>query len=103
MSANDYSYFVGGTSIAVAPGANVQVLPPAGLRAWTVALSSGGSSGVAFVSGLSATPVTSGFMITSAPVTVNGPATFFLAAAGSTAVVGLAMHFSSGFSLIGKF
>jgi hypothetical protein len=98
-------YGIGATYVILNPGAGgVQVLPMAGQRGWIVSVNAGGSSGVAFVSSAAQVTCSLGAIIpTGTPQHIRGPATFFLAAQGSTAVVGLGMLMTQGYSLVGKF
>lgn len=103
MSSSFKTYQVAATYAVVGLSGAVQILPSAGQIGWQVAVNSGGSSGVAFMGAAGQVTCSQGRLIGTQNICIDGPATFFLAAQGSTAVVGLGVNYGSGFSLIGKF
>lgn len=96
-SSNQFYYQIGATQLAVGLSQTIQVLPGRGQDGWVVSLISAGSSGTAFVQGAS-NVASQGVPVPTAPLRIDGPATFFLASAGSTGVVGLMPLYSAGFS-----
>lgn len=97
------TYVIAATFINVGLAGAQQVMPQAGQRGWIVSATVQGSSGTAFMGAAGQITCSQGMLLPSVPVTITGPATFFLAAQGSTAVVGLGMLMSAGYSLTGKF
>jgi hypothetical protein len=103
MGSVDRVYQMGGTFAVIGLSGAQQVLPAAGQIGWRVAVTAGGSSGVAFMQAAGQVTCSQGLLLGTTNVHIDGPATFFLAAQGSTAIVGLAPLYSGGFSLLGKF
>lgn len=91
-------YLIGATTAVLAPGATaIKVQPSANQVGWILSVNAGGGSGVGLVNGYGVT-ASAGVLLGSAPLKINGPAEFFLVAQGTTAVVGLAVLRSAGFS-----
>ena len=91
------TYKLGATIIAMTSAANVQVMPSAGVNGWIIKKFSGAT--LAIVNGISAASSAGYVLGDTEQVVINGPATFFLAAGGATAVASLVMKYSSGTSL----
>lgn len=89
MSANDLIYSLGVTQIPVgvslASGA-LQVIPPGRTKAISFKWSSGGS--LVLLNGFSQSAQTAGYLMgTSEVMSIGGPALFFVAGGGSTAIM----------------
>lgn len=98
------TYVLGSTALVIGLSGAVQVLPQPAQRGWILNVTSGGSSGIAFMNAAGQVTCSQGMLLpTTVPVTITGPASFFLAAQGSTAIVGLSILGSQGYSLTGKF
>ncbi len=98
-SSNQFVYNIGATVLTVPTGATgIAVSPPAHCLGWFLSLNSG--STVAITNQL-ALGATAGFYISPTnPLSVDGPAQFFLVAGGATSTVGIAWKLSSGISLL---
>ena len=88
---------LGMSLIPVGTSVVVQVYPPRGCNGVYFGYQSGGSLMV--IQGVSGVP-TNGFLLgTTERVQLVGPASFFLSAAGATAICGVLFSFSDGYSL----
>lgn len=97
MSANDLVYQVGITLVPIGITSGVQLSPGRGVLTQTLKWQSGGT--LAMVNQAGATTAQGYILGTSEVVNIGGPATFFLAASGSTAIAAIAFGYSAGFSL----
>lgn len=104
MSSDLPTYGMGATSIAVGLSATVRVLPPSGCNGgfFKIAVGSGGT--LALVNGISSTvaglsgPLTAGYILGGGEaISMSGPAAFYLAAAGATAMVSCVFTYSQGY------
>lgn len=98
MSANFNTYQVGSTVLTVGLSGAVQFIPPAKCHNAFLQVQSGGGSGVAFMQSAGGVTVTQGYLLNTAQHELKGPATFFLAAQGTTALVGMRINYAAGFS-----
>lgn len=90
---------VGATVMAIGLSGALEVAPARGTAGWQVQVLSGGSSGVAFMQAAGAVTCSQGFLIGSQSISIDGPARFYLAAQGTTALVSLLVKYSAGYSL----
>lgn len=91
------TYNMGATQLTVGLSICVQVVPDRHVIGYQFKRQSGGT--LAIVQGQSML-TTSGYILDATEiVTVYGPASFFLAAAGTASVVGIVFKYSQGFSL----
>ncbi len=98
-SSNQFTYNLGATVLTVPTGATgIQVTPPAHCLGWLMSWNSG--STVAITNQLALGATTGFYIPTSNPISVDGPAQFFLVAGGATSTVGIAWKLSSGISLL---
>ncbi len=98
-SSNQFTYQLGVTQLTIGTNAVVQVLPPRGCNGVYFGWQSGGS--LAIMSGAGTSGPLGGFLLgTTERVNLDGPATFFLGAGGSTSIAGIAWKYSAGFSLL---
>ena len=94
---NSNAYLYGATAFHVGLSQTVQFSPPRGMNGGYLKIQAGTGT-LAIVSGISAV-VPNGYVLGATEVfKLEGPANFFLAAAGATITVGVAMAFSAGFS-----
>lgn len=98
MSANFYTYQVGATVLVVGLSGAVEFAPMAKQIGGVLQVLSGGSSGVAFMQAAGGVTCSQGYLLGSAQHEINGPARFYLAAQGTTAIVSYRMNFGAGFS-----
>lgn len=97
-SGNSRAYLMGVSLIVVGLSATVEVKPKAGVLSGFVSLKSGGGT-LAIVNGASAIAA-NGFNISSTDrIEMQGPATFYLAAAGATMTAAYVMRYSAGATL----
>jgi hypothetical protein len=96
-SSNQFSYLYGQTNITIGTGLTVQVFPPRTCNAVVFGWQSGGS--LAIVNSIGATAGTGFVLTTTERMSCDGPAGFFLAASGATAVAGVLFKYSAGYSL----
>lgn len=97
MSQYTDTYMLGATLIAIQTDTPKQILPSAGINGWTFKKASGATLAIVRGTGFSSAQ---GYVLGDTEVfNIHGPATFFLAAGGATAVVALVPSFSGGFSL----
>lgn len=95
-SSNQYAYQLGTTLVAIPVGTAVQIIPPRTTNGIYFGWQTGGTLAVCNSLGLTAAQ---GMILqTTERVSVAGPSTFFLAAAGTTSVAAIMFRFSSGFS-----
>lgn len=98
MSANFNTYQVGATVLIVGLSGAVQFIPPAKCLNAFLRVQSGGGSGVAFMQSAGGLTTTQGYVLGTDQHELKGPAAFFLAAQGTTALVGMRLNYSQGFS-----
>lgn len=98
MSANFSTYQVGATVLTIGLSGAIQFTPPAKCLSSVLSVNSGGSSGVAFMQSAGGVTASQGVLLGTLQHEIQGPATFFLAAQGSTAQVGMRLNYSQGFS-----
>lgn len=98
MSANFSTYQVGATVLTVPTGGAVQFTVPAKCGSAVLSVNSGGSSGVAFLQGAGGVTASQGLLLGTLQHEIKGPATFFLVAQGSTALVGMRLNYTQGYS-----
>ncbi len=92
------SYMLGATQMVIGLSATVQFVPSKFMNGMAIKIGAG-SATLAIVSGLSAV-ASAGYALGSTEViSVQGPSTFFLAAAGSTMTASIMVSYSSGYSL----
>ena len=98
-SSNQFVYNLGATVVTVPTGATgIQIIPPTHCMGWFLSVNSG--STVAITNQL-ALGATAGFYLsTTTPLSIDGPAQFFLVAGGATSTVGIAWKYSSGISFL---
>jgi len=96
-SSNQYVYQLGSTLLAVPTGPAVQVTVPRGTNGVYFGLQSGQT--LAIANQIGASIGNSYVMGPTERMNIDGPATFFLAAGGATAVVGIVWKYSSGYSI----
>lgn len=97
-SSNQFVYQLGQTLIPVGLSATVQVIPPRGCNGIYFGWQSGGSLALSNQSGLSMGQCY--LLGTTERINVDGPATFFLVAAGTTSMAGVVFKYSSGYSIL---
>jgi hypothetical protein len=98
MSQYTNTYQLGATLVPIAVGTPVQVIAQRGVNGWILKKASGATLAVVAGTGFSAPQ---GYILgDSEVINIQGPATFFLAAGGATAVASLIASYSSGYSLI---
>ncbi len=96
-SSNQFTYQLGVTlfNVGSAVGA-LQVIPPRGCNGVYFGLMSGQTWAISNAAGMS---IGNSFVLSATErLNFDGPATFFLAAGGATAVVGIGFKYSAGFS-----
>src|SRR6185503_14570187 len=97
-SSNQFTYQLGSTLVSIGTNGVSQILPPRGCNGVYFGWQSGGS--LAIMNGPGNSGTLGGYLMgTSEHITIDGPATFFLGAAGSTAVCAIVFKYSAGFSL----
>lgn len=97
-SAMQFVYGLGQTQMAIPALSVVQVIPPKACNGVYFGYISGGSLSIMNDAGSSGG--LGGFLLgTTERMNIDGPATFFLAATGATAVCGIVFKKSSGYSL----
>jgi len=95
MSGNERAYAIGVSLIVVGLSATVETKPRAGVQSGFLRIQAGGGT-LAIVNGASAIS-TSGFLVPAATdVELQGPAKFYLAAAGATMTVAFVQRMSAG-------
>lgn len=93
-SARNFTYCVGATQITIGLSATVEIKPEAGQSKWLYKKASGGS--LAVVQGPSSV-CSQGYLLgNNEAITYEGPATFYLAAAGATVVVHAMISYTEG-------
>jgi hypothetical protein len=95
-SSNQYAYQLGQTLLVVGLSLPVQVMPPRGCNGIYAGWQSGGS--LLVLNGIGSALATGSILGTTERLNIVGPATFFLAAAGSTATVSMIFSYSAGYS-----
>lgn len=93
-SSRDFTYGVGATQIVVGLSATVEVKSSAGQSKWLFKRHMGGS--LAIVAGPSFTSSQGYLMGPTEAITFEGPATFYLAAAGATVTVHALISLTEG-------
>lgn len=97
MSANDLCYQVGATLVTIGTATPVQFVPGRCVLETQVKWASGGTLALIQGAGLSSAQ---GYVLgTTEVVPIKGPATFFMAAGGATAIAAVMIKYSSGYSL----
>ncbi len=92
------TYQVGATLVVVGLSATVQYIPSKNVNGIVVKIASGGGT-LCIVQGASSIS-SAGYPIASTEAfTMQGPSTFFLAAAGATMTAAVAVSYSAGYSL----
>jgi hypothetical protein len=97
-SGGSRAYLVGVSHIVVGLSQTVKVVPRAGVLSGFVSITAGGGT-LALVNGISAIS-TAGFRVSATDrIEMEGPATFYLAAAGATMTAAYVMRYTAGASL----
>ncbi len=96
-SSNQFTYQLGMTLFNVGSGVGaLQIVPPRGCNGVYFGLASGQTWAISNSTGMS---IGNSFVLSATErLNFDGPATFFLAAGGATAVIGLVWKYSAGFS-----
>ncbi|MES1986993.1 MAG: hypothetical protein V4440_03010 [Pseudomonadota bacterium] len=95
-SSNQYGYQIGQTLVPVGLSAPIQVIPPRTAIAMVLSWGSGGT--LLLVNSLGASAGNGSALSTTERLVFDGPATFFLAASGTTSIANVWFKFSSGYS-----
>lgn len=96
MSSNLRPHTLGVTLFAVGASLSAQFIPPAYCTGLKMKYASGGSLALVGATGAA---VASGIVLDSTLIPVYGPASFYLAANGATAIAGVILEMSAGASL----
>ena len=88
---------LGMTLLPVGISVVTQVIPPRGTNGMYFGWQSGGT--LTIIQGVTGVPTGGYVMGTTERMSVVGPLSFFLAAAGATAICGIVFSFSDGYSL----
>jgi hypothetical protein len=91
------SVMLGMTLLPVGISVVTQVIPPRGTNGMYFGWQSGGT--LSIIQGVTGVPTGGYVMGTTERMSVVGPLSFFLAAAGATAICGIVFSFSDGYSL----
>ena len=96
-SSNQFSYQLGATQFIVGSGVGaLQVVPPRGTNGLWFGPMSGQTYAISNQAGAS---IGNSFVLNATDrISINGPATFFLAAGGATAIFGIVFEYSAGYS-----
>lgn len=98
-SSNQFVYNLGSTVITVPTGATgVAIVPPNHCMGFFLSVNSG--STVAITNQLAQGATTGFYLSTTNPLSVDGPAQFFMVAGGATSTVGIAWKYSYGISVL---
>lgn len=90
---------VGATVLTVGLSGAVQFLPQAGQIGWRLKVLAGGGSGIAFMQSANGLTASQGYILGTESFDIQGPATFFLAAQGTTGLVSALTYYGAGYSL----
>jgi len=96
-SSNQFTYNLGATVVTIPTGATgIQIIPPAHCLGWFLSWNSG--STIAITNQLNQGATCGFYISTTTPLSVQGPAQFFLIAGGATSTAGIAWKYSHGIS-----
>ncbi len=97
MSGDSSQYFFGYSAVSVPLSANATVTAPKNCVGGFMKIVSGGTCAILGQSGIT----TDGYIFGATEVvSIEGPAKFLLAAAGSTVVIGIAWRLNAGYSTL---